>query len=53
MATSFDSAKECKEALAALQKPLQAALNQQKQPSLDELRPMFGRCFASDDPRLK
>lgn len=52
-AASFDTAKECKEALQELVKPLWSAINKKQHLSLDDMRPLYAKCFASDDPRLK
>ena len=53
MLKSFDTAKECEGAVEALAKPLRAAIDQQQHLSLDDMRPLYARCFASDDPRLR
>lgn len=49
---SFDTAKECEEGAKPLVKPMQADVSQQHL-SLNDLRLLYARCFATDDPRLK
>ncbi len=52
MISSFDTANECKQAIQDLVKPLWSAINKEQHLSLDEMRPIYAKCFASNDPRL-
>jgi hypothetical protein len=52
-AGSFDTAKQCKNRTREFVKPLWSAINKKQHLSLDDTRPLYAKCFARDDPRLK
>jgi hypothetical protein len=50
---SFDTAKDCQKAATALRQGVVSALSANPKQPLDNLRPMYAICIATDDPRLK